>query len=253
MLLLVMHSMTNKSLFIMLSSTLDPANRLVAATLERRWNEALERCEALNQQSVEAQHHRTRVATPEQKAQVLALARDFPRLWQAATTRPKDRKRMLRLLIKDITVEKRPERQVVLHIRWQGGACTDRIVHLPLPIAERLRYPPTIVARVRELARDRDDTAIADTLNREGYRSAKGKAFNVSMVAWIRYRHHILKANLKRPEELTVAQVAERFGVSHHVVYYWLTGAPRFDLGDAGSEKVSHWRYVVLPSPEHMM
>lgn len=200
----------------------DPANRLVAATLERRWNEALERCEALNQQSVEAQHHRTRVATPEQKAQVLALARDFPRLWQAATTRPKDRKRMLRLLIKDITVEKRPERQVVLHIRWQGGACTDRIVHLPLPIAERLRYPQTIVARVRELARDRDDTAIADTLNREGYRSAKGKAFNVSMVAWIRYRHHILKANLKRPEELTVAQVAERFGVSHHVVYYWL-------------------------------
>ena len=51
---------------------------------------------------------------------------------------------------------------------------------------------------------------------RETYRSGS------RLVAWIRYRHHILKANLKRPEELTVAQVAERFGVSHHVVYYWL-------------------------------
>ena len=78
------------------------------------------------------------------------------------------------------------------------------------------------MARVHELARDRDDTAIAETLNRQGYRSAKGKAFTVSMIKWIRYRHRIPKPDLKRSEELTVAQVAEHFGVSRYVVYYWI-------------------------------
>ena len=84
----------------------DPSQRLVAATLERRWNAALLRCEELKQQAAEFQRQHARVATPEQKAKVLALAKDLPQLWHAPTTQAKDRKRMLRLLIKDITVEK---------------------------------------------------------------------------------------------------------------------------------------------------
>ena len=57
----------------------------------------------------------------------------------------KDRKRMLRLLIAGITVEKLPDkRQIILHIRWQGGACSDKTIELPLPIADRLRYSPQI-------------------------------------------------------------------------------------------------------------
>src|SRR5262245_61720439 len=84
----------------------DPSQRLVAATLERRWNEALLQLDELKKQVAEFQCQQARVATPEQKAKVLALARDLPRLWHARTTPSKDRKRMLRLLIKDITVEK---------------------------------------------------------------------------------------------------------------------------------------------------
>jgi len=55
----------------------DPANRLVAATLEQRWNEALRRLSELKGQLEQAQHEQARVATPEQKERVLALARDF--------------------------------------------------------------------------------------------------------------------------------------------------------------------------------
>jgi hypothetical protein len=58
----------------------DPSQRLVAATLERRWNEALLRLEDLKKQAAEFQRQETRLATPEQKAKVLALARDLPRL-----------------------------------------------------------------------------------------------------------------------------------------------------------------------------
>src|SRR5205809_5622451 len=110
----------------------DPSQRLVAATLEQRWNDALLQWEELKNQAAEFQCQEARVPTPEQKAKVLALARDLPRVWHAPTTQAKDRKRMLRLLIKDITVEKplRPK-QLLAHIRWQGGACTDICVQLP--------------------------------------------------------------------------------------------------------------------------
>src|SRR6266851_481067 len=84
----------------------DPSNRLVASTLERRWNDALVQLQDLKKQAGEFQLQEARVATAEQKEKVLALARDLPRLWRAPTTQAKDRKRMLRLLIKDITVEK---------------------------------------------------------------------------------------------------------------------------------------------------
>uniref|UniRef100_UPI0025F93F17 recombinase family protein n=1 Tax=uncultured Lamprocystis sp. TaxID=543132 RepID=UPI0025F93F17 len=103
----------------------DPANRLVAATLEERWNQALQRLAELHAQVAQVQQQQVRVATPAQRDQVLALAVDFPRLWAAPTTPAKDRKRLLRLLIQDVTVERCAPKQLLLHIRWQGGACSD--------------------------------------------------------------------------------------------------------------------------------
>jgi hypothetical protein len=154
---------------------------------------------------------------------VLALARDLPRVWHAPTTQAKDRKRMLRLLIKDITVEKLLHpKQLLVHIRWQGGACSDIGVQLPPTIADRVRYPAVVVDYVRHLAQSLPDGEIAARLNQEGQVSALGKPFTGSMIQWIRYRYQIPKAALVRPEELTVQQVAEHFGVSPHVVYYWI-------------------------------
>src|SRR5438034_2595825 len=202
----------------------DPSNRLVANTLERRWNNALVQLQDLKKQAGEFQLQEARVATAEQKEKVLALARDLPRLWRASTTQAKDRKRMLRLLIKDITVEKlgAEHKQLLVHIRWQGGACTNRSVQLPLNIADRLRYPATVVQRVRELAQALLDVQIADQLNREGHSSAKGMPYTTKIVQWIRWRYQIPPAKLKKPEELTVQQLAQRFGVSPGVVYYWI-------------------------------
>jgi hypothetical protein len=201
----------------------DPSQRLVAGTLERRWNDALLQLEDLKKQVAEFQRQEARVTSDEQRAKVLALATDLPRLWHAPTTQAKDRKRMLRLLIKDITVEKTLNpKHLLVHIRWQGGACSDICLPLPPNIADRVRYSGTIVERVRHLAQSLADGEIADLLNQEGHVSALGKPFTGSMVQWIRYRYQIAKARLVRPEELTVQQVAERFRVSPNVVYYWI-------------------------------
>jgi DNA invertase Pin-like site-specific DNA recombinase len=231
----------------------DPSQRLVAATLEKRWNAALLQLEELKGQAAEFQHQRARVATPEQKAKVLALARDLPRLWHAPTTQAKDRKRMLRLLIKDITVEKPDQKQLAVHVRWHGGASSDLCVQIPLNRADRVRYPVAVVDRVRDLAQSLPNAEIAEHLNREGHVSALGKPFTSSMIQWIRYRYQIPKVTLARPEELTVEQVAKHFGVSPNVVYYWIgrsiiqarrlnSGAPYWiTLDEADEQKLREW------------
>jgi DNA invertase Pin-like site-specific DNA recombinase len=201
----------------------DPSNRLVAGTLERRWNEALVHAEEVKREAAECLRREARVATAEQQAQVLALAKDLPRVWHAPTTQAKDRKRMLRLLIKDITVEKPPDRrQVVVHIRWHGGACTDRVVDLPPKRADVVRYPAAVVDRVRALALHCRDAEIADQFNRDGQISATGKRYTPKIIQMIRVSYRIPAPVLKKADELTVQQVATQFGVSDHVVYYWI-------------------------------
>jgi DNA invertase Pin-like site-specific DNA recombinase len=232
----------------------DPSQRLVAGTLERRWNDALLQLEDLKKQAVEFQRQEARITTEEQKAKVLALATNLPRLWHAPTTQAKDRKRMLRLLIKDITVEKLPHpKQLLVHIRWQGDACSDICVQLPANIADQVRYPAAVVDRVRHLAQTLPDGQIADRLNGEGHVSALGKPFTGSMIQWIRYRYQIPKAKLVRPEELTAQQVAERFRVSPNVVYYWINrgviqarrlnaGSPYWiTLNETDEQKLGDW------------
>jgi DNA invertase Pin-like site-specific DNA recombinase len=201
----------------------DPSNRLVAGTLERRWNEALQELKSAQEELHRSRQQLGLELTAEQKAQMRALAEDLPKLWKSSTSSAQDRKRMLRLLIKDITVEKRPaERKAVLHIRWQGGAVQDLSVDIPPAAPDKLRSPEAVVNRIRSLATTMTDAQIAAHLNQEGLRSSTVKCFTRSMVGWIRYRYDIPSPNLKRPGELTVEEVAVRFGVRPEVVYNWI-------------------------------
>jgi hypothetical protein len=164
----------------------------------------------------------TRTFTPEQRRKILGLADDFPILWRAESTSFKDKKRLLRLLIDDITVERDDRREVRLHVRWSGGACEDLPVTLPAKIQDRLRYPTERIEEIRHLAKEHTDADIAELLNNQGKRSSRGKRFTAKMIGWIRYKHRIPTVELKRPGELTVDEVAGKFGVSRGVVYYWI-------------------------------
>ena len=201
----------------------DPANRLVADNLEKRWEQALQQMAQVRQEHGEYRQKQTPPLTADQQRQVRQLAEDLPRLWQAPSTTAKEHKRVLRLLIKDITFEKRPgTHQAILHLRWQGGATEDLTVALPLKASERWRYPEAIINEVRARAHDQTDDQIAEAFQQQGRKSAKGHAFTVSMIRFIRFRHKISTCSGKRPEELTVRQLSEKFGVSQHVAYYWL-------------------------------
>jgi hypothetical protein len=199
----------------------DPENRLVASTLEQRWNDALIELEDVQNQ-IAALQEKEKVITSQQRDDVLNLAQDLPRLWKSPATSAKDKKRILQLLIQDITVEKPARGQAILHMRWQGGHCEDLQVELPRPTAERWRHSDAVVQRVRELAQKYSDDEIAATLNAEGLTSNKGNAFTRASISWIRYKHAIPPVDKKKPGELTVHEVAQQFGVSAGVVYYWI-------------------------------
>jgi hypothetical protein len=125
-------------------------------------------------------------------------------------------------LFKDVTVEKGPgSKEARLHLRWQGGATEDLSVSLPRA-CDQVRYPKETVEKVRALAASLPDLEIAHTLNKEGLVPPKGKTFTVSMIQWVRFQYKIPAPQLKRPEELTVEEIAARFEVSPGVVYYWI-------------------------------
>lgn len=168
------------------------------------------------------QRQQTRTFTPQQREQILALAGDFPRLWKSATTSAKDKKRMLRLLVDNITVERGEGRNVVLHVCWSGGASEDLKVTLPPKVQDQVRHPPARVDEVRRLAKDHTDAQIVELFNGRGERTAKGDPFTVASIKWIRYKHRIPASQLKLPHELNVDEVAARFHVSRGVVYYWI-------------------------------
>jgi DNA invertase Pin-like site-specific DNA recombinase len=202
----------------------DPANRLVATTLEAQWNAALAALQTVQADHQKAGEAQTPAVTHQVRERIMALSADLPRIWSAAGTRTKERKEILRLLIKDITVERLPNSpRLVLHVRWQGGACEDIAVDCPPPVHEQVRHRPETVARTCTLARElHEDAQIAAVLNAEGHCGPKSGAFTTAMVRWLRYRHRIPAPCRRHPGELTVQETATRFGVSPGVVYYWI-------------------------------
>jgi hypothetical protein len=109
----------------------DPANRLVAASLEKNWNLALEKLQLANNEYQEHQKKTETKFPSHKRKEIIALATSIPDLW-SKTTNIKDKKRIVRLLISDITVTKDRNKKILfLQIRWQAGPLEQLQVALP--------------------------------------------------------------------------------------------------------------------------
>jgi hypothetical protein len=104
------------------------------------------------------------------------------------------------------------------------GKRLNGVGHVPSPLVGRLAQGAAacFTIKVREIAARLPDDDIAAAMNQAGYRSATGNEFTTSKIRWIRHRYQIPSAPCHQPGELTVQQVADRFGVSGNVVYYWI-------------------------------
>jgi DNA invertase Pin-like site-specific DNA recombinase len=199
----------------------DPANRLVAGVLEAEWNERLR---VLAQAQEEAERHNTadrHVLSAEEHDALVALATDVPRLWRDPRTPDRERKRLVRLLLTDVTLLK--EEQITAHVRFPGGATQTLRLPVPPPAWQARQTAPQVVQEIDRLAADHTDGEIAALLNVQGRRSGEGKAFHRAMVTRLRVSYGVpsLLSRLRARGLVTAAEMAARLGISVATLQDW--------------------------------
>ena len=146
----------------------DPDNRLVADSLEADWNDGLRQLHTA-QDDYERAAASAIALSDEHKVRIRALAADFPALWSDPATPQRERKRMARLLIDDVTLAKTD--RIHLHVRFRGGQTTSLTIPIPPTGWKARQTDPDTFALLDRLLDDHTDAEIADALNAGGHRS----------------------------------------------------------------------------------
>ena len=201
----------------------EPENRLVARSLEARWEDRLA---ALAEAEQALQAARDALPPLPGRAELEKLAADLPGLWHAPATSHKDRKRLLRTLIADVTLLPEPDRSKVrIGIRWHTGAtdelCVARAVH---PGTAR-RSPSPAIEMIRQLGPVTPAAELARQLNAAGLTTGHGRPFDVKAVRWIRHAYNIPAPAPYAASEISVAEAAGRLGCGTGIIYYWIQTA----------------------------
>jgi hypothetical protein len=199
----------------------DPDNRLVAASLEADWDSKL-RALAEAEQNYERQRQADQLkVSSEQREQVLALGTNFPQLWNNPGTADRERKRMVRLLIEDITVRK--GEQIQLDVRFRRDMSKTLMLPRALSFCESHKQNPAMVAELDHLLDDYNYADVARILNEKGYKTGDGLPLTSPAVGYIRTAYR-LKSRFDRLRErgmLTLLEAARRHGVSANTVSNW--------------------------------
>lgn len=195
-----------------------PDNRLVADTLEAEWNGKLRSMTAAKEEYERRRQADRLVLDEEKRVRVMALATDFPRLWDDRNTPQRERKRMVRLLIEDVTLIK--GEQITVHVRFKGGAMRSLTLPRPRPAWEIYRTPAETVGEIDRLLDMHTFNEVAAILNKRNLVSGFGRAFDGRRVAVVR-RHRGLKtrfARLRQRGLLTLQEVSAGLGLHEGTV-----------------------------------
>ena len=229
----------------------DPSNRLVADSLEAEWNERL-RALAHAQEEYQVQRAADRVTVDdEQRARILALAVDFPALWMDPTTPQCERKRMLALLVEDVTLLKGHE--VTAHVRFRGGATTTLTLPRPRTHNEMRITSPEAREQMNVMLNELTDAQVAEGLNARGLKTGAGANFDAESVKWVRFSAGLpsLKERLLAAGMLTRVQITAKLGISRTTLARW-RGDGR--IGARVCNESGEWLYRLpseLPPDDH--
>jgi len=198
----------------------EPENRLVARSLESRWEARLGAVAEADKAFADTQAASSPLPS---RSELEALTSDVSALWHAPTTTARDRKRLLRTLVADVTLL--PETDLAkarIGIRWHTGATDEVVVARRMAVVEYRRTSPGAVDLVRRLGPTRTNADLADELNAAGYLTGAGRAFDATAVSNLRSYHRIAPVGVLREGEVTVAEAARQIGVSTSAVYAWI-------------------------------
>jgi hypothetical protein len=199
----------------------DPANRLVADVLEGEWNAKLCALRETQEQYERQSREHAAIVTDAARTRLATLAGDFPRVWLDPGTPDREKKRMVRLLIEDVTLIKRET--VAMHVRFKGGS--TRSLQLPLPtlVSEIRKTDHAVVQEIDCLLDTYTEKEIARKLNEKGLRSGSGNHFTQISVQRVRRAYHLATRynRLRALGLLTLTEMAQRIGWTTSAVKYW--------------------------------
>jgi len=231
----------------------EPENRLVARNLERLWEEKLRAVEEVEKEFQAWRKQHQTVFTADDRRQILALGEALPRLWSAPSTTNADRKQIIRLVIKNVVLDRNRERgKIWFKINWQTGATTEHWFKRRIGSYQEHADLEQLRRRVGELnAEEKTDLEIAAILKAEGFRTTRGEEINKIAVCYLRKlwgiranRAYEGGHNPQRWDDGTysIQGVMAAIGVPKSTVYFWL----RQGLLDAKqSAKGAPWKVVL--------
>jgi len=153
----------------------EPEHRLVARSLERAWEQALEAERTLKEEYERHVHLQPQQLTADEILQVQSLSTALPALWSASTTTVQDRKEILRLVIKQITLwGAANDERMDVRIEWQGQHVTEGQLIRPVARLDQVSTYGEVCERVKVgVAQKRTALDVADELNAAGLRPPK--------------------------------------------------------------------------------
>lgn len=199
----------------------DPDNRLVAEQLEGDWNQKLRELREAQEEYERQKEADHRSVDEETQKKIMALATDFPRVWNDPATPARERKRMAQLLLEDVTLNKRQE-DVVVQIRFKGGATRTLNLPRPLPFCQLSRTKPEVIEEIDRLLDQHTQEEIAEMLNKRGLRSGDGKEFHPILVGRIRADYGLKdrRSRLRQAGMLTTREIARALQVRPLTITY---------------------------------
>ncbi|MDQ3763988.1 MAG: recombinase zinc beta ribbon domain-containing protein, partial [Actinomycetota bacterium] len=200
----------------------DPTNRLVADSLEADWNTALRELGEAQQTYDKARAQHTNQLTDAQRARICQLVTDLPAIWNDPNTPTRERKRIARLLLTDVTVH-RDHHTITAHVRFPGGQHTTLTQPVPKPAPDQRRTPAELVSAIDELLEQHTVGEIAKILNQRGLASGTGQPFQPNIIDHIAqtYRLRNRYQRLRAAGLLTLAEMANRLAVSTQTIKTW--------------------------------
>lgn len=196
--------------------SVDPANRLVAGELERRWNEALAAVHGIEREIAELEATRRPPLGEKERQHLMQLGADLERAWSHPAASAATRKRILRTALKEI-IARIDDGFIAMVLHWQGGDHTALKLRMNTVGKHRWTVPEDTLTLVRELARQMPDKQIARLLNRAGKPTGRGNGWTEVRVRSFRHHHEIAvyrAGEWAERGEITLEAAARLIGVT---------------------------------------